>query len=79
MEIAGKIAQIRDGIERNIPQVEIDIQLEELKQTVKNYTQKANQRYSIEEVKAAVNRVKRINTSIVRELVAGDSNRKAIE
>ena len=81
MEIEGKIAQIRDGMDRNIPQAEIDSQLEELKQTVKSYTQKANQRYSIKQVEAAINRIKKINSTINKGMNGREieSNRKALE
>ena len=66
-EIKKKIAQIRQDMENNVSQTEIEEALEELEKIERAYTEKANQRYSIEQVKRAILRIKRINLEVQEE------------
>lgn len=63
-EIKKKIAQIRQDMENNVPMIAVEEALVELKEIEKGYTQKANQRYSIEQVRKAILRIKRLNSEV---------------
>lgn len=66
-EITETIAQIRENLEKNVAKIEIDSQLTSLQETVKKYTKKANQRYSINEVKKTIDRLQKANNTVIAE------------
>lgn len=68
MEITDRIAQIREKMEKNLLQNVIDDMLNELQEMVATYTKKANQRYSIDQLKRAIVRVQKINFTATEEI-----------
>lgn len=66
MEIKDKIAQIREKMEKNVHQDVIDDMLNELQEMVATYTKKANQRYSIDQLKRAIVRVQKLNSTVTK-------------